>query len=380
MGWQGIHVAKLDVAFVVDTTGSMKDDIRAVKDSLFDIVDKVVSKTEGLSIRFGIVSYRDHPPQDRTYVTRVFDFSTKIKDVHTEISRLRPSEGGDTPEAVADGLFDARTKLSWNRDAYKVLLLVGDAPPHGREYNSLSDDYFPDGCPRGHDPCREIQDLAGEYGTTLFAFILGCNPLVEQSFRKIASSIENGQYYSLSRAHELPEAMLSILEGVSDLIEEDRKVLAFYEANDGVFDIGKAADEMGLELRQLKTSLSRLMELERIPRWPKGRPLSLDKMGVAVTLGDVPDALIAGRAFNYRLRVKNPSSSILGIRVIVTLVTAEGVSEITNERHEIGPHDDRQIELSLIPMTESKEKASLRVEVFYGSKAVAQKIYTTRVY
>jgi len=380
MGWQGIHVAKLDVAFVVDTTGSMKDDIRAVKDSLFDIVDKVVSKTEGLSIRFGIVSYRDHPPQDRTYVTRVFDFSTKIKDVHTEISRLRPSEGGDTPEAVADGLFDARNKLSWNRDAYKVLLLVGDAPPHGREYNSLSDDYFPDGCPRGHDPCREVQDLAGEYGTTLFAFILGCNPLVEQSFRKIASSIENGQYYSLSRAHELPEAMLSILEGVSDLIEADRKVLAFYEANDGVFDIGKAAEEMDLELRQLKTSLSRLMELERIPRWPKGRPLSLDKMGVEVTLGDVPDALIAGRAFNYRLRVKNPSSSILGIRVIVTLVTEEGVSEITNERHDIGPRDDQQIELSLIPMTESKEKASLRVEVFYGSKAVAQKIYTTRVY
>ncbi|MDF1537521.1 MAG: VWA domain-containing protein [Candidatus Thorarchaeota archaeon] len=380
MEWIGIHVAKLDVAFVIDTTGSMKDDIRAVKDSLFDIVDKVVSKTEGLSIRFGIVSYRDHPPQDRTYVTRVFDFTTKIKDVHTEISRLRPSEGGDTPEAVADALFDARTKLSWTRDAYKVLLLVGDAPPHGREYNSLSDDYFPDGCPRGHDPCREIQDLASEYGSTLLAFTLGCNPLVEQSFRKIASSIENGQYYSLSRAHELPEAMLSILEGVSDLIEEDRKVLAFYEANDGLFDIGKAAEEMDLEMRQMKTSLSRLLELERIPRWPKGRPLSPDKLGVEVNLGDVPDALIAGRAFNYRLRVKNPSSSVLGIRVIVTLVTEEGVSEITNEQHEIGPRDDQQIELSLVPMTESKEKASLRVEVFYGSKAVAQKIYTTRVY
>ena len=137
----------------------MKDDIRAVKDSLFDIVDKIVSKTEGLSIRFGIVSYRDHPPQDRTYVTRVYDFTGKIKDVHSEISRLRPSEGGDTPEAVADGLFDARTKLSWDKEAYKVLLLVGDAPPHGRLYNSLSDDYFPDGCPRGHDPCREVQDL-----------------------------------------------------------------------------------------------------------------------------------------------------------------------------------------------------------------------------
>ncbi|OLS28789.1 MAG: hypothetical protein ThorAB25_17940, partial [Candidatus Thorarchaeota archaeon AB_25] len=96
----------------------MKDDIKAVKDSLFEIVGHITTRTEGLEIRFGIVSYRDHPPQDRTYVTSVFDFTEKIKRVHKLISSLKPSEGGDTPEAVADGLYDARTKLSWERDAY----------------------------------------------------------------------------------------------------------------------------------------------------------------------------------------------------------------------------------------------------------------------
>ncbi len=380
MGWICIHTAKIDVAFVVDTTGSMKDDIRAVKDSLFDIVDKIVTKTEGLAIRFAVVSYRDHPPQDRTYTTKVFDFSARIKEVHDEISRLRPSEGGDTPEAVADGLHDARTKLSWDKDAYKVLLLVGDAPPHGRKYNSLSDDYFPDGCPKGYDPCNEVQELVVDYGSTVFGFIIGCNPLVEKSFRKIAESMENGNYFSLSQAHELPAAILKILEGMSDLIESDRRVLDYYEANDGSFDIGTAADQLGMELRQLKISLSRLLELERIPRWPRGRPLTAGKIGIEVSLGDVPDALIAGRAFNYKIRVKNPSSTIIGIRVIVTLATEDGVSEITNEQHEIGPRGDRQLDLSLVPMTESKEKASLKVEVYYGSKAIASKIYTTRVY
>jgi hypothetical protein len=115
----------------------MKDDIQAVRNSLFDIVEHITRKTEGLEIRFGVVSYRDHPPQDRSYVTKVFDFSENIKRVHKLISSLKPSEGGDTPEAVADGIFDARTKLSWERDSYKVLLLVGDAPPHGREYTAL---------------------------------------------------------------------------------------------------------------------------------------------------------------------------------------------------------------------------------------------------
>lgn len=376
----GLVTAKLDVSFVVDTTGSMKDDIRAVKDSLFDIVDKVVTRTKGLRIRFGFVSYRDHPPQDRSYVTRVFDFTDNIKRVHKEISNLKPSEGGDTPEAVADGLHDARTKLSWETDAYKVLLLVGDAPPHGRQYNSLGDDYFPDGCPAGHDPKEEVQTLKKEYGGTVFVFVCGCNPLVKESFKSIADAVEDGRYYSLHEAHELPDAILEILEGVSDLIEADRRVLAYYEANDGLFDIGEAAEKLGLELRETKTSLSRLLELGKITRWPKGRPLKASRLGLDIIPGEIPDAIVAGKAFKYWLRVKNPSSSVLSIRVIATLVTDEGVSEVTNERHEIGPNSDHRLELKLVPMSELKGKATVRVQVFYGSKSLLTKLYPTRLF
>jgi hypothetical protein len=378
--WIWLASTKLDVAFVVDTTGSMKDDIKAVKDSLFEIVDHITTRTEGLEIRFGVVSYRDHPPQDRTYVTRVFDFTEKIKRVHNLISDLKPSEGGDTPEAVADGLFDARTKLSWERDAYKVLLLVGDAPPHGKLYNSIGDDYFPDGCPQGHDPTREVQQLRIDFGSTMFIFVCGCNPLVEESFRKIAASVEGGKYYSLLEAHELPEAILQILEGVSDLIEADRKVLAHYESNDGIFDMGEAASTLNLELRELKTSLSRLLELGRIARWPKGRPLGPSQMELTVELGEVPNNIVAGKAFNYSLRVKNPSATVVGIRVIASLVTSDGVSEVTNEHHDINPKSDKRLELKLVPMTDTKGKASFRIEVFYGSRSIATDIYNTRIY
>ncbi|MGQ4911122.1 MAG: vWA domain-containing protein [Candidatus Thorarchaeota archaeon] len=377
-----IHLpsTKLDVAFIVDTTGSMKDDIRAVKDSLFDIVDHITKRTRDLEIRFGIVSYRDHPPQDRTYVTRVADFDSRVKRVHKLISSLKPSEGGDTPEAVADGLHDAREKLSWEMDAYKVVLLVGDAPPHGRDYNTLSDDYFPDGCPAGHDPVNEVQEFRREFGSTVFIFVCGCNPLVETSFRKIASSVDGGQYYSLLEARELPEAILRILENVGDLIQGDRKVLAFYEANDGSFDMAEAASTLGMELRELKTSLSRLLELGRIARWPKGRPLSPASMGLEVELGRVPNNIVAGKAFNYSIRVKNPSQTVVAIRVIASLVTDEGVSEVTNERHDIGPKSDSVLELQLVPMTEAKGKASFRIEVLYGSRSIATDIVQTRIY
>ena len=55
----------------------------------------------------------------------------------------------------------------------------------------------------------------------------------------IADSVDGGKYYSLLEAHELPQAILRILEGVSDLIEADRKVLAYYENHDGIFDMGE---------------------------------------------------------------------------------------------------------------------------------------------
>ncbi len=370
----------MDVAFVVDTTGSMKDDIRAVKDSLSQIVTHITSRTKDLQIQFGVVSYRDHPPQDRSYVAKVFDFSDNVKQVKKLISKLNPSEGGDTPEAVADGLFIARTKLSWEKDSYKVMLLVGDAPPHGKKYNSIGDDYFPDGCPKGYDPIEEVQQFRKDFGSTMFIFVCGCNPLVEQSFRMIADAVDGGKYYSLNEANELPEAILRILEGVSDLIESDRKVLAYYENHDGVFDLGEAASVLSLEMRELKTSLSRLLELGRIARWPKGRPLSTEKLDVSVQLGEVPNNIVAGKSFNYSIRVNNPSSTIVSLRVIASLVTSEGVSEVTNERHDLSPKSDKVLELKFTPMTDVKGKATLRVEVFYGSKSIATQLYETRIY
>jgi hypothetical protein len=214
----------------------------------------------------------------------------------------------------------------------------------------------------------------------MFIFVCGCNPLVEESFRMISSSVEEGKYYSLLEAHELPEAIIGILEGVSDLIEADRRVLAYYESNDGVFDMGEAASNLSLELRALKTSLSRLLELGRIARWPKGKPLTSTSSDLLVELGAVPNNIVAGKAFNFPIRVKNPGATTVGIRVIVSLVTSDGVSEVTNEHHEISPKSDRKLELNLIPMADTKGKASLRVQVFYGSQTVSTKIYDTRIY
>jgi hypothetical protein len=217
------------------------------------------------------------------------------------------------------------------------------------------------------------------YGNTMFVFVCGCNPLVEQSFRSIADSVEGGKYYSLTQAYQLPEAILGILEEMGDLIEVDRRVLAHYVSHDGVFDIGEAGAELGLELRTIKTSLSRLMELGRIPAWPSGRPLTPSQTDLTVELGNVPSSLLPGKSFPFRIKVRNPSPTRVGIRVVVTLITSEGVSEIANEPHEINPRADETIGIALIPMSDEKGKASLRVEVLCGSKTAVVRTYQTMI-
>jgi hypothetical protein len=72
--------------------------------------------------------YRDHPPQDYSFVSKGHDFVTV--DKITELLALYDAGGGgDIPEAVYDGLNEV-FKFSWRKGADRAVYLIGDAPPH----------------------------------------------------------------------------------------------------------------------------------------------------------------------------------------------------------------------------------------------------------
>lgn len=79
-------------------------------------------------LRIGIIAYRDHPPQDNTFVYKVFDFTSDVNQVYTTLRSLQASGGGDLPEAVTAALH-AASKMAW-RDCTRMVVLVADAPPH----------------------------------------------------------------------------------------------------------------------------------------------------------------------------------------------------------------------------------------------------------
>lgn len=91
----------VDVCFALDTTGSMSAYIAKSKKSIENIINSCTTSF-GLSVKqiqFSVVAYRDHPPQDESYVTKVQDFCDEFEAIEF-LNGLDANGGGDAPEAV----------------------------------------------------------------------------------------------------------------------------------------------------------------------------------------------------------------------------------------------------------------------------------------
>lgn len=125
--------ATRDLVFVQDCTGSQGSYISSATRNIEEICNHIYESGKLQAredLRIGLVAYRDHPPQDHTYVTRNFGFSSDISKVHRDLSGLYASGGGDGPEAVTAALAEA-LNMDWRSDASKMVVLIADAPPHG---------------------------------------------------------------------------------------------------------------------------------------------------------------------------------------------------------------------------------------------------------
>jgi Mg-chelatase subunit ChlD len=120
---------KIDVVFALDTTGSMGGLIQAAKEKIWSIATTMARGQPAPEIRMGLVAYRD---RGDAYVTRTVDLSADLDTVYATLMDFQADGGGDGPESVNSALYDAVHKMSWSQDAqaYKVVFLVGDAPPH----------------------------------------------------------------------------------------------------------------------------------------------------------------------------------------------------------------------------------------------------------
>ncbi len=119
----------IDVVFVLDTTGSMSGLIQTAKEKIWSIASTMAAAQPTPEIRIGLVGYRD---RGDAYVTKKIDLSDDLDSVYAALMDFQADGGGDTPESVNEALHVAVNAMSWSDQdqAYQVIFLVGDAPPH----------------------------------------------------------------------------------------------------------------------------------------------------------------------------------------------------------------------------------------------------------
>eukprot|EP01084_Bolivina_argentea_P278782 476425_1 len=101
---------QLDIAFVLDCTGSMNPYINSAQDNIISIANQI-SEEEGCNTQFALVAFRDIPPQEHTFITNIAPFTSVPLLIQMKLNKLEARGGGDAPEALTTALYKTRYEL-----------------------------------------------------------------------------------------------------------------------------------------------------------------------------------------------------------------------------------------------------------------------------
>jgi Mg-chelatase subunit ChlD len=121
---QSLRASGLDIVVLIDATGSMDAQIEAARKKTGDMIALLDSLE--IAFRLGIVAFRD---KGDDYVVRSEPLTPYRFKAMSFLDTISAGGGGDEPEAVYDALA-AAVGMSWSPKAKRVIVLVGDAPPH----------------------------------------------------------------------------------------------------------------------------------------------------------------------------------------------------------------------------------------------------------
>ncbi|KAK2462134.1 hypothetical protein APHAL10511_005832 [Amanita phalloides] len=212
-GGNGVNASGLDVLFLQDFTGSQQPYIDKARAQIHTICTTLT--TDGNfapgGLRFGVVAFRDHVPQDSSFVTKALTpvpnsnppqvtFTTDPSVVASVLNTLTAAGGGDGPEASADALQMA-VQANWNANATKVTILITDAPPHGL---GETGDGFPDGCPLQIEPQRMAKSMA-RIGITLY--VIACEPTLSSDYKQAHAFYEGITATTGGKVYELGDSI-----------------------------------------------------------------------------------------------------------------------------------------------------------------------------
>jgi len=149
---QRVEGKTIDLVLCLDTTKSMEDDIPHLRKSLIPMLKEEVKGFDDFQL--GVVLYRDY---FELYLTQPYPFQRDFSKIQGVLNRIRVYGGRDIPEAVYEALYTGIHSYEWTAEK-KLIILVGDAPPHPRA--------------RGKITKQMVYDVAREKGIEIHTIIL----------------------------------------------------------------------------------------------------------------------------------------------------------------------------------------------------------------
>jgi hypothetical protein len=194
-----LAINDLDLVFVMDTTGSMRNELADVQANLLGVI-RVLHRLAP-SLRVGFVAFKD---QGAAYVTRSFPLSPmtdrNVAEVVRFVGQMSADGGGDDPEPVDEALAVA-VAMPWRDAAQGQIIVIGDAParPAGRSRALRLAEQF------------RVSTLERTLPRTVSAIYTGDAFGAGQFFEQIAGA--GGGDFSAYQGQIIENVLLSVLRG-----------------------------------------------------------------------------------------------------------------------------------------------------------------------
>jgi len=188
--------SSVDLLILMDVTGSMGAYIEAAKETCVKTANEIRAQEPNAKYRIGFVGYRDLGDADRL---DIIPFTEDVEAFQAKLAPVKAWGGADTAEDVAGGLHKA-LDAEWRAHTC-IIMMVADAPGHGRDINGGCDDNYPDGDPSGLNPCSMLNEIATRGYDFYF---MRCASNVDAMVAAFSSSYETGR--------QNPDQIFSVLD------------------------------------------------------------------------------------------------------------------------------------------------------------------------
>ncbi|MBD3181180.1 VWA domain-containing protein, partial [Candidatus Poribacteria bacterium] len=123
---------KMDIVFVVDTTGSMRDNVTGVKNHIKGFLE--IIEDEGFDVDLGLVQFTDQ----ETRKPKIDGLTGSVRKFKKWLDKVVFMGGGDVPESGYEAMISALEEIKFRNDAQHIFVFMSDAPQHDLDYDGKS--------------------------------------------------------------------------------------------------------------------------------------------------------------------------------------------------------------------------------------------------